>query len=176
MVYIIMPSGKIIMKTFLRLLLLGTVILVGYLLFYPVPIDPAGWIPPELPEAEGVYAPNELLQAGERIATGNVGTEAVVFDSDGRLHTGLDNGDAILPNPFLSRVVFRLPTFLRPSPDPHGYILGFDLDGNVIYNLQDPEGEVYYRTISVIEYEGNLYIGSIEMDGILRIPVPDERL
>lgn len=357
------------MKKILGLLVLGILMLSAYFLFYPVPIDPAGWTPPELPVAEGVYAPNEALQTGEIIAQGNVGPEAVVFDSEGRLHTGLDNGniirltlstneqeilatveeplgmafdsqgnlvvadatlgllsiapdgeittlldalnddrffyindldvdendvvyfthastkwnkvqfteeviehrpygsvwsydlttseatllvdnlhfsngltlgenddyivfvelleyrvhrhwlrgddagetqifienvpgfpdnitydgndtfwlalasgpdsrtsiDGLLPNPFLLRVIYRLPEFLRPAPDTHGYVLGFDLEGTIIYNLQDPVGELYFMTTSAMEYEGNLYIGSIIMDGILRVPVPEER-
>lgn len=335
-----------------------------------MPIDPAGWTPPTLPASEGVYSPNERLQTGDIIAQGNLGPEAIAFDSDGRLHTGLDNGniirldldtneqeilavgeeplgmtfdsqgnlvvadatlgllsiapdgtvtilidaltddrffyindldidaddivyfthastkwnkvqfteeilehrphgsiwsydlitgdatllvdevhfpngltlgedesylvfvellkyrvmryalqgnttgeitqlienipgfpdnityngadtfwlalasgpsarqsiDSLLPNPFLLRMIYRLPEFLRPAPDTHGYVLGYNLDGNVIYNLQDPDGDLYYMTTSAIEHEGNLYIGSIEMNGILRVPVPSDRI
>lgn len=84
--------------------------------------------------------------------------------------------DNLLPNPLLTGIAFRVPQSLRPAPTLQGYVLGVDLEGNVIYNLQDTSGEFYAPTTSAIEHEGMLYIGSVETDGIAKIPVPDERL
>ena len=81
--------------------------------------------------------------------------------------------DPLLPHPFLRKVVWRLPEFLLSgSSTGQGYILGLDLNGNVIHNLQDPTGEVYHDTTSAIEYNDMLYIGSYKAEGLGRIPVP----
>lgn len=80
--------------------------------------------------------------------------------------------DPLLPNPFLRKVLWRLPGLLNASSAGEGYILGLDLDGNVIHNLQDRTGAVYPNTTSALEYEGMLYIGGYT-DGLGRIPVPE---
>ena len=70
----------------------------------------------------------------------------------------------------------RVPQSLQPAPTLQGYILGLDLDGNVIYTLQDLAGDTYAPTTSVIEYERKLYIGSLSMAGVGRIDIPAEPL
>jgi sugar lactone lactonase YvrE len=80
--------------------------------------------------------------------------------------------DPLLPQPFLRKVLWRLPEFLSPEPTGQGYILGLDLEGNIIHNLQDPTGEVYPCTTSAIEYNGMLYLGSYCTDGVGHIPMP----
>ena len=80
--------------------------------------------------------------------------------------------DPFLPFPFLRKVLWRLPEWLRPGPTPFGYVLGLDSDANVRYNLQDPSGETYVEISSVIEHDGMLYLGSIGEDSIGRVPIP----
>ena len=351
-------------------LLLVLALIVLYFLFWPVPIDPVGWVPPTMPVADGVYAENDWLAATEIVAPGHVGGESVAFDAAGRLYTGLADGrilrmdatgnevevfaeavepggmdftadgnlivadatqgllsidvqgtttvlvpagddepwfylndlaiaadgkiyfsqsstkfgkmdfvqetaehgaygslwvydpatdsteklveglyfangvalspdedyvlvsennayrvsrywldgsnagtvdrfvenlpgypdnitfngvdtfwlalgggpesratmDGLHPYPFVTKMILRIPESLRPAPVPQGYIVGLDLDGNVIYNLQDLSGAVFAPTTSVIEQDGMLYLGSLSMSGIGRIPVPAERL
>ncbi len=79
--------------------------------------------------------------------------------------------DPFLPNPFLRKVLWRLPVLLNAASAGEGYILGLDLEGNVIHNLQDPAGEVYPNTTSALEHNGVLYIAGYT-DGLGRIPVP----
>ncbi len=79
--------------------------------------------------------------------------------------------DPLLPNPFLRKVLWRLPGLLNAASAGEGYILGLDLKGNVIHNLQDPAGEVYPNTTSALEHNGMLYIAGYT-DGLGRIPVP----
>ena len=43
------------------------VALVGYLMLWPVPIDPEAWVPPPAPALEGVYAVNQALASIERL-------------------------------------------------------------------------------------------------------------
>jgi sugar lactone lactonase YvrE len=63
----------------------------AYLLFWPVPIEPAHWAPPPLPAAQYPY--NERLRAVGRLAEGvGQGPEALAFDAQGRLYTGFIDG------------------------------------------------------------------------------------
>lgn len=71
----------------------GIVIILLYLLFWPVPIKPAAWTPPDLPPLTGVYQENNCLAAIERLAQGvGIGPEDIAFDSQGFLYTGLEDG------------------------------------------------------------------------------------
>ena len=54
------------MKGFLSFLLLGSLLLAGYLLLWPVPIEPAAWSPPANPGWTGVYAQNQQLAGVQR--------------------------------------------------------------------------------------------------------------
>ena len=62
---------RIFIPPFILLLML-------YLLFWPVPIDPQAWTPPAAPPLEGDYAVNDKLAGAERIGVGvGVGPETV---------------------------------------------------------------------------------------------------
>jgi sugar lactone lactonase YvrE len=78
--------------------------------------------------------------------------------------------DAIRAWPsWLKKVAVSLPTWLQPrQPDPHGLVIGLDLDGNVTRTLHDPTGR-YLATTSAIELDGWLYLGSVVMPGIGRV-------
>lgn len=69
------------------------ILLILYLLFWPVPIDPAAWTPPEAPALEGVYAVNDALSAVEHLESG-MGSpiEGVAIDSEGYIFGGLKDG------------------------------------------------------------------------------------
>ena len=80
--------------------------------------------------------------------------------------------DAImLPRPFLRKIIMRLPEALLPAAGNYGFVLGLDMDGRVVHNLQDPSAS-YAQITSVQEHEGMLYLGSIVEDAIGRLPVP----
>lgn len=70
--------------------LLGNSLL--YLFFWPVPIDPAPWTPPEAPKMEGVYAPNRALAKAERIEVPGPGPEDIDVDPQGRIVVGVYDG------------------------------------------------------------------------------------
>jgi hypothetical protein len=76
-----------------------------------------------------------------------------------------------LPNPFLRKIIVRLPEGLVPPADDYGFVLGLDTDGHVVHNLQDPSAS-YAQITSVQEHEGMLYLGSLVEDEIGRLPVP----
>ncbi len=80
--------------------------------------------------------------------------------------------DALMPKPFIRKIIMRLPDFLQPSPVYHSFVLGLNLHGDVIHNLQDGSPDCYRVTTSVQENDGMLYIGSLEENSIARIAVP----
>jgi len=81
--------------------------------------------------------------------------------------------DLLQSKPFLRAVMLRLPAFLlKTEPAKYGFVLGLDLDGNVIHNLQDPGGEFVSQVTSVFEHDRMLYLGNIGDDTIHRIPRP----
>lgn len=65
--------------------------LAAYLLFWPVPISPVRWTPPDAPERVGMYAPNDLLADITRLEVGR-GPESVAIDGAGRVVCGLEDG------------------------------------------------------------------------------------
>ena len=67
-------------RTLLRSLIGIVVLLVGYLLFWPTPIDPVAWKPPPAPDLVGVYAQNSELSKIERLPTQGNKPEDVAFD------------------------------------------------------------------------------------------------
>ena len=69
--------------------------------------------------------------------------------------------DAILPYPFLRKVVSRLPKFLQPAAQHYSFVLGLDSEGRVVENLQDPTPNCYAEIANVVEHDGALYFGSI---------------
>lgn len=69
--------------------------------------------------------------------------------------------------PFIRKMVKRLPASILKIEEaaPYGIVLGFDSKGNVVHNFQDPSGEFHHLT-SAIEFDGKLYLGSLEMDAV----------
>ena len=79
--------------------------------------------------------------------------------------------DRLLPNPFLRKVVSRLPAFLQPAPKRYSFVLGLDLNGRVIDNLQDGSPSCYAEIANVVEHNGALYFGSIGESTLGRFPL-----
>lgn len=75
------------------LILLVLLFLFGYLLFWPVPINPVAWTPPPAPAYAGPYAPNDALAKVELLGV-NVGEgpETVTPDAQGRMVVGYKDG------------------------------------------------------------------------------------
>jgi sugar lactone lactonase YvrE len=103
------------------------VLLLIYLLFWPVPIDPAAWTPPEAPAQTGVYEPNTRLSAVERIGVGaGVGPEDVAIDSQGRIYSGMQDGRILRFQADGS----QYEVFANTEGEPLG--LQFDAAGNLV--------------------------------------------
>ena len=65
--------------------------------------------------------------------------------------------------PFIRSMILRLPEAVRNAvlPPRYAMLLGFNEEGKVIYNLQDPGGKYDYIT-SVLQIENQLYLGSLK--------------
>ena len=92
------------------------------------------------------------------------------------LYTPRDPTTEILQaNPFLKKVLLRIPRFLidgATSTQAHAFVLGLDMDGNVVHNLQDPSGAQASYTTCAYEYDGMLHLGNTGDNAIKRLPVP----
>lgn len=81
--------------------------------------------------------------------------------------------DWLAPWPFLRKVFMRLSTVTRDVArlPAYGWVIGVDIDGNVIHNLHDPQGS-YGMVTSVNQFDGQLYLGSIVATSVGRVTTP----
>ncbi|HXT62662.1 MAG TPA: SMP-30/gluconolactonase/LRE family protein [Pyrinomonadaceae bacterium] len=95
---------------------------------------------------------------------------AIVNRRDGAL-------DFLLRHPWLRKSVMRLPDFLRPAIKPYAFVLALDANGKVMQNLQNPSPQGFAAIANVVEYNGNLYFGSIGTSekAIGRMAVPTSK-
>lgn len=75
--------------------------------------------------------------------------------------------DRLSGRPFLRKIVQRLPAFMRPNVVHYGMVLAIDENGNVMQNLQAPNGEVY-ATTGAWESDQYLYVSSLSMPSLPR--------
>ena len=109
--------------------LIGIVVLalVGYLSFWPVPVEPVTWKAPAAPGYTGPYAVNNRLAGLKMIALGGEeGPEHIVLAKDGKLYAAVASGNILRMNPDGS----AQEVFVNTG----GRVLGFDFDaaGNLI--------------------------------------------
>ncbi len=140
------------MKKIIALLILAAI--VGYLLFWPVPIEPVAWNAPKAPALEGRYAINEALGSAERLGVDEgFGPEDVAIDSNGNLYVGYVDGRIVRFNPDGTEPDLIANTEGRP--------LGLDFDpaGNLIV----ADG---YKGLLSIAPSGAITTLSTSLDGI----------
>ncbi|MBQ4827054.1 SMP-30/gluconolactonase/LRE family protein [Leisingera sp. HS039] len=99
----------------------------GYLLFWPVPVDPVAYDPPAAPGFTGVYAENRALDAAEliRLPDGEAGPEDLAELADGAVYTTSLSGNLYRIDGAEPVLVDRLggrPLGLKAGPDGALYI------------------------------------------------------
>ncbi|HEX8492388.1 MAG TPA: SMP-30/gluconolactonase/LRE family protein [Pyrinomonadaceae bacterium] len=132
--------------------LLGVLAL--YLLLWPVPIEPEAWTPPVAPKLEGVYATNERLSGVERLPAGaGHKPEGVAIDREGRIYSGMEDGQIVrwLPGGSGPEV------FAKTGGRPLG--MEFDTDGILI--VADAN-----KGLLSISQQGAVTVLSTEADGV----------
>jgi sugar lactone lactonase YvrE len=126
--------------------MVAAVLLVAYLLLWPVPIDPVAWSPLPAPDLVGPYAPNDALTRGRRLLDGiGHGPEDVAFDAEGRLYTGFEDGR-----------IFRM---RLPDGEPELYA---DTGGR-------PLGMVFERSGSLIVADSRRGLLAVAPDGAIEV-------
>ncbi len=128
----------------------------------------------------GTYRVLRYWLSGPKAGTAEPVIEALPAFPD-NISTGLDGRywvalvsprnpllDDLSDNPFLRKVLQRMPAFLRPKAVPYSHIIAIDDSGNVVMDLQDPEG-AYPINTSVTETEDYLYIGSLVAPVLARL-------
>ena len=69
--------------------------------------------------------------------------------------------DALSGQPFLRKVVQRLPATIRPKPQRYGMVVRIDGEGRVIETLQDPAGDYALNTGALPGPNGELVVTSL---------------
>lgn len=88
-----MPRQNFNVKRALLTLALLALLLMLYLLTWPVPVKPVAWVAPPNPGYSGAFAANSRLAAFEPVALGGEhGPEAIAIDADGRLYVATESG------------------------------------------------------------------------------------
>ncbi len=72
-------------------------------------------------------------------------------------------------NPFIRKVLSRLPSAMVPPPKPYGHVIAFTEDGKVVADLQDPSG-AYPKTTGVTETPSRLYVQTLNSKGLGWLP------
>jgi sugar lactone lactonase YvrE len=80
--------------------------------------------------------------------------------------------ERLFPHPFLRKILLRFPYALLARVPRYGFVLGLDVEGRVVHNLQDPSTDSYHFITNVQEHRGMLYLGSAVQNSIGRLPVP----
>jgi hypothetical protein len=78
--------------------------------------------------------------------------------------------EALMPYPFLRKMLWRLGPAVRPAPIVHGIVAQFDANGSPIQVLQDSDGELGITTGARV-VDGHLYITFLEGGHAARLPL-----
>jgi sugar lactone lactonase YvrE len=111
------------MKNFGKVLLVLIIVLVVYLLTWPVPIEPVAWKAPPNPGYSGPFKSNNILAGIEQIPmTDAHGPEDIALDSDGKIYAATHEGYIVRFDNDIAKPEKWAHTGGRP--------LGIDFDGN----------------------------------------------
>ena len=137
-----------------KYLLVLFIILILYLVAWPIPIDPVAWTPPPAPELKGKYAINDYLSSVNIIRTEeSFGPEDVDMDEQGRIYGGFEDGKIIRFSPKGESMGVFADTKGRPLG------LDFDNSGNLI--VADAK-----KGLLSIDKNGNIKILASEINGV----------
>ncbi len=129
-------------------------LVLAYLCFWPVPIEPVAWQAPPAPTLEGPYAVNDALSSVERIGEGaGVGPEDVDVDTQGRLYGAYADGKI--------RRFDAQGKLLDSFADTGGRPLGLDFAANGMLLVADAK-----KGLLAIRPDGGLRVLSTEADGV----------
>ncbi|WP_339501992.1 SMP-30/gluconolactonase/LRE family protein [Pseudomonas silesiensis] len=79
--------------------------------------------------------------------------------------------DAMAAHPFARKMIVRALTLLPKPVEKRAFVLGLDVEGRVIANLQDGSSGNYSPITTVREYGEWLYFGSLKAKHMARLPL-----
>ena len=79
--------------------------------------------------------------------------------------------DATAAHPFMRKMIVRALTVLPKPVEKRAFVLGLDIEGKVIANLQDGSDGNYSPITTVREYNDWLYFGSLKAKHMARLPL-----
>jgi len=79
--------------------------------------------------------------------------------------------DKTAAHPFVRKMIARAMTLLPRPVEERAFVLGLDLEGKVIANLQDGSSDSYSPITTVREYGEWLYFGSLKAKNMARLPL-----
>jgi len=113
---------RFLWRTFGFIALMAFILIVLYLVLWPIPIRPEAWSPPKAPELKGQYEYNSYLEAANFVLKGVAdGPEDVAIDQEGRIYGGMADGTIVRTGGDL--------TFPEIFAYTEGRPLGMDFDG-----------------------------------------------
>ncbi|MDO6796869.1 SMP-30/gluconolactonase/LRE family protein [Shimia thalassica] len=80
--------------------------------------------------------------------------------------------EALMPYPFLRKVLWRLGPKVRPAPIHRGMLIQFDGDGAILRTVQDPDGRLGITTGGKVVGD-HLYITTLDSPWFARLPVAE---
>lgn len=80
--------------------------------------------------------------------------------------------EALMPYPFLRKVIWRLGPLVRPKPIERGMVVHFDAQGQILRTLQDPDGRLGITTGARIVGDA-FYVMTLDSRGFGRMPVQE---
>lgn len=100
----------------------------------------------------------------------------VTYDGAGRFWVAIyapRTLDGFLAGPaFVRKLGLRLPKWVQPAPVRHAFVIGLDLEGKVIADLQHPGADSFSPITSARRSGDWLYLGSLSYPAVGRIRVP----
>lgn len=110
------------------------------------------------------YLVENLPGLPDNLTTGPTGTIWVAFPSPRNALL-----DLLLPAPgIIRKIVWALPDALRPDAKRMAFVIGLNAEGQVTYNLQDPDGAATHYVTGAREHDGHLYLGSLHATSVAR--------
>jgi sugar lactone lactonase YvrE len=110
------------------------------------------------------------------------GPDNIAIDDQGRVWVAGsplrdDAVDTYLSDVELRRQLVGLPTeqleaLADDATDPYGFVQVLDPEGQPIFSIHDPTGR--YNPSSALPHNGNVTLGTLDGDGIARLPIPSE--
>lgn len=80
--------------------------------------------------------------------------------------------DSLHPRPWAKSMLAKLPKSLWPKPEPYGFAVEIDEQGNILQSVQDPSGKRLSMITSAFERDGYLYLGTLINDCIGKLKLP----